>query len=73
MSKLKPIRYDEFARKLRRAGYIPIRKNRHLIYFHQLKQITIPLPHKHPRDIPIGLLRKLIKEMRISIEEFNRL
>jgi len=73
MSKLKPVGYDEFARKLKRAGYIPVRKSRHTVYFHPLKQITIPLPHKHPHDIPKGLLHKLIKEMKVPLEEFNRL
>lgn len=47
-SKLKPIGYgyDELERKLRRAGYIAIRKGRHTIYFHSIKEITIPIPHK---------------------------
>jgi predicted RNA binding protein YcfA (HicA-like mRNA interferase family) len=73
MSKLKPINYNAFARKLTRAGYIPVRKSKHIIYFHPVKQITIPLPHKHSRDIPIGLLRKLIKEMGMAIDEFDSL
>ncbi|MBI2052780.1 MAG: type II toxin-antitoxin system HicA family toxin [Candidatus Ryanbacteria bacterium] len=73
MPKPKPVGYDEFARKLKRAGYIPIRKSRHTVYFHPTKQITIPLPHKHPHDIPKGLLHKLSKEMKIPFEEFNRL
>ena len=73
MPKLKPVSYDEFARKLKRGDYIAIRKSRHVIYFHPIKQITIPLPHKHPRDIPKGLLYKLIKEMKMSLIEFNRL
>lgn len=73
MSKIKPIGYGEFARKLQRAGYISIRKSKHTIYFHPAKQITIPIPHKHSRDISKGLLHKLIKEMRISTEEFNQL
>lgn len=73
MPKLKQIGYSEFARKLIRMGYVPIRKNKHTIYYHSEKQITIPLPHKHSRDIPKGLFSKLIKEMKISREEFNRL
>ncbi len=73
MPKLKPIGYDEFARKLTRAGYVPVRKSKHTIYFHPQKQITIPLPHKHPHDIPKGLLNKLFKEMKITREEFNKL
>lgn len=70
MQKLKPIGYDEFARKLSRAGYFPIRKSKHIVYFHQGKQITIPIPHKHPKDLSKGLLNKLIKEMRITRDEF---
>ena len=73
MPKLKPIGYDELARKLAHAGYIPIRKSKHTIYFHIQKQITIPLPHKHPKDISKGLLNKLMKEMQISRKEFNDL
>ena len=73
MPKIRPIGYDEFSRKLLRAGYIPIRKTKHIIYFHPAKQITVPLPYKHGRDIPKGLLAKLIKEMGLSAEDFNRL
>ena len=72
MSKLKQIGYTEFVRKLIRMGYLPIRKSKHTIYYNPEKQITIPLPHKHSRDIPKGLLNKLIKEMRISREEFSK-
>lgn len=73
MPKLKPIRYDEFAKKLIRAGYKAIRKSKHTIYYHPEKQITIPFPHKHTCDIPMGLVHKLIKEMQISREEFDQL
>lgn len=73
MPKLKSASYDEFARKLLRAGYTPIRKSKHVVYYNAGLGITIPLPHKHPRDIPKGLLNKLFKEMKMSREEFNNL
>lgn len=73
MKKLKPIRYDELARKLQRAGYFAIRKSKHVIYFNPRGQITIPIPHKHSRDVRVGLLKAIIKEMRISNEDFNKL
>ena len=73
MSKIKPIGYTAFARKLKHAGYIEVRKSKHTIYFHPVKQITIPLPHKHQGDIPKGLLHKLIKEMAITVEDFKKL
>jgi len=71
MPRLKSVNYDKFAKKLERAGYIPIRKSKHIVYFHPIKQITIPFPHKHSGDIPKGLAHKLIKEMKISLEEFD--
>lgn len=73
MPKLKPITYEKFARKLKAAGYVPVRKSKHVIYFNPIKQITIPFPHKHLSDIPIGLVHKIIKEMKISLEEFESL
>lgn len=73
MPKLKQIGYAEFARKLIRAGYLPIRKSKHTIYYNPRKQITIPLPHKHGHDVPKGLLNKLIKEMKITQKEFGEL
>lgn len=73
MPKLKPISSAEFTKKLKRAGYVPIRKSKHMIYFHSEKQVTIPLSHKHRGDISVGLLHKLIKEMKLSTEEFSRL
>ena len=73
MPKLNPVGYVELAKKLRRAGYIPVRKNKHTIYFHPLKQITIPISHKHPRDISKGLLNKFVKEMKMTKEKFNSL
>lgn len=73
MPRLKPVGYVEFIKKLLRAGYVPVRKSKHTIYFNSEKQITIPIPHKHPHDLPKGLLNKLIKEMRIPREEFYSL
>jgi len=73
MSKLKPIGYEELERKLRRAGYVAVRKSKHMIYFHPGNGITVPIPHKHPRSVSIGLLHKIMKEMRVSSDDFNEL
>lgn len=73
MPKIKPVGYGEFARKLMRAGYVPVRKSKHIVYFHLVKEITVPVPYKHGRDIPTGLLNKLLKELKLSKEEFNNL
>ena len=36
------------------------------------KNLTIPVP-RHPGDVPKGTLRSIIREMQMSVEEFNAL
>jgi predicted RNA binding protein YcfA (HicA-like mRNA interferase family) len=72
MPKLVPISHRELARKLRRAGYVEIRTRRHPVYYLAEKDLTIPVP-SHPGDVPKGTLRAIVREMEISIEEFNEL
>ena len=72
MPKLVPISHRELARKLRRAGYVEIRTRRHPVYYLAEKDLTIPVP-SHPGDVPKGTLRAIVREMEISIEEFNDL
>jgi predicted RNA binding protein YcfA (HicA-like mRNA interferase family) len=72
MPKLVPISHRELARKLRRAGFIEIRTSRHPVYYSAQRDLTIPIP-MHPGDVPKGTLRSIIREMQISIEDFNAL
>ncbi|MCX7002016.1 MAG: type II toxin-antitoxin system HicA family toxin [bacterium] len=58
--------------KLRRAGYREIRTNRHPVYYLEEQNVTIPVP-RHPGDVPIGTLRAIIREMDVTVEEFNAL
>ena len=70
MPKLRRVSYRELAAKLRRAGYVEIRTSRHPVYYLAEKNITIPVP-AHPGDVPIGTLRAIVREMDISVGEFN--
>ena len=72
MPKLLPTSYRELARKLRRAGYVEIRTSRHPVYYLAARNLTIPVP-KHAGDVPKGTLRAIVREMRISVREFNQL
>jgi predicted RNA binding protein YcfA (HicA-like mRNA interferase family) len=72
MPKLIPISHRELAQKLRRAGYVEIRTSRHPVYYRADADITIPVP-QHPGDVPKGTLRAIIREMGITVEEFNNL
>jgi predicted RNA binding protein YcfA (HicA-like mRNA interferase family) len=72
MSKLVRVSYRELASKLRRAGYREIRTSRHPVYYLAEMDITIPVP-RHAGDVPIGTLRAIVREMGLSVEEFNGL
>jgi predicted RNA binding protein YcfA (HicA-like mRNA interferase family) len=72
MPKLVRVSYRKLASKLRRDGYREIRTSRHPVYYLAEKDITIPVP-RHPGDIPIGTLRAIVREMGLSVEEFNDL
>jgi predicted RNA binding protein YcfA (HicA-like mRNA interferase family) len=72
MPKLVPISHRELARKLRRAGYVEIRTSRHPVYYLAERDLTIPVP-SHPGDVPKGTLRTIVREMGVTVEEFNQL
>jgi len=72
VSRLVRISYRELAAKLRRAGYVEIRTTRHPVHYLAEKNITIPVP-RHPGDVPIGTLRAIVREMGVSVDEFNNL
>lgn len=72
MPKLVRISYKELASRLKRSGYREIRTSRHPVYYLAEKDITIPVP-RHPGDVPIGTLRAIVREMGLSVEEFNSL
>jgi predicted RNA binding protein YcfA (HicA-like mRNA interferase family) len=72
MPKLVPISHRELARKLRRAGYVEIRTSRHPVFYLAAQDLTIPVP-SHPGDVPKGTLRTIVREMHLSVEEFNAL
>ena len=71
-AKLKICSYKELTRKLEKAGYIRIRTSKHPVYYSEKYGMTVPVP-MHSGDVPKGLLRKIIKEMRISVRNFNEL
>ena len=72
MPKLLRVSYRKLAVKLRNAGYVEIRTSRHPVFYLEEKDLTIPVP-RHPRDVPIGTLRAIVREMGITVAEFNAL
>ncbi len=71
--KLRPIKPEQLVKIVEKLGFVKIRqKGSHIVYRHpDGRWITIPM-HKG-RDISVGLLRKIIKDLGITVEEFNKL
>ena len=72
MPKLVRVTHRELAKKLRRAGYKEIRTSRHPVYYLTERNVTVPVP-QHPGDVPIGTLRAIVREMGLTVTEFNNL
>jgi len=64
MSKLSPLKPIQVIRKLRKLGFIgPISGGRHIRMVHL---------HKG-RDVSVGLIRAILREIDITPEEWNQL
>lgn len=74
MNKLSPLKARQLAKILHQLGFECIRqKGSHAFYEHPDGRTTI-LPVHAGEEISKGLLHKIITEdLKISIEEFNRL
>ena len=73
MPKLRPAKSDEVTRVLERLGFTCIRQSgSHAVYHHpDGRWTTVPI-HKG-KDLGKGILRKIIKDVKIRINEFERL
>jgi predicted RNA binding protein YcfA (HicA-like mRNA interferase family) len=74
MPKLTPLKASEIIRKLRVLGFEgPIPGGRHVHMVHHTKKKIIPIPTHGNKDIGIGLLRKIIRETEVTVEEWQEL
>ena len=72
MPKLRPAKPDEVMRMLEKLGFIFIRQSgSHAVYHHtDCRWTTVPV-HKG-KDLGKGILRKIIKDVKISVGEFEK-
>ena len=73
LSKLRPTRPQEIVRVLERLGFRRIRQSgSHAVYQHpDGRWTTVPI---HPgRDVPKSTLRKILQDVGLTPEEFERL
>ena len=73
MPKLSPAKPDEVTRILEKMGFARIRQSgSHAVYHHaDGRWTTVPI-HKG-RDLGKGILRKILKDTKISTDEFEQL
>ena len=73
MPKFRPAKPDEVTRILERLGFTRIRQSgSHAIYHHtDGRWTTVPI-HKG-KELGKGILRKILKDAEISIDEFEKL
>ena len=72
MAKLRPISRKGLIRKLKNLGFNgPFVAKRHQYMIGKNQKIFIPNPHG--KDIGVPLVRRIIKQLNISPEEFNSL
>ena len=74
MGRLSGFGADDVIRKLRRAGFVFDRqaKGSHEIWWNPVTRARTTIPH-HPGDVPEGTLRAIIRQARLSPEEFLEL
>lgn len=74
MPRLSPLSSDDIIRKLRKLGYEgPISGGRHSRMVHPERQQIIPLPIHKGRDVSVGLIRAILREVGITPEEWLKL
>lgn len=71
MPKLPTLKPKEIVRILEKAGFLFVRqKGSHRIYVKDNIGVTIPF---HSRDLKRGTLKQIIKQARLTVEEFMKL
>ncbi len=68
---LKPLRPREIIRKLEKAGFqLTRQKGSHSRYVKGSRGVTVPI---HPGDIPVPVIRSILKQAGLSNHEWEKL
>ena len=74
MSKLSPLKPAQVIRKLRKLGFIgPVPGGRHVRMVHPERGKIIPIPMHKGKDVSVGLIRAILREIDVTPEEWNQL
>lgn len=73
MSRLHPIRPQELIFILKKLGFLALRqKGSHIFFQHQDGRVTV-VPFHRGEDLGRGLLRKILRDIELTWEEFEKL
>jgi predicted RNA binding protein YcfA (HicA-like mRNA interferase family) len=74
MSKLSPLKPEQVIRKLRKLGFIgPVPGGRHMRMIRAETGQIIAVPMHKGKDVSVGLIRAIVREVGVTPEEWSRL
>ena len=74
MSKLSPLKPEQVIRKLRKLGYEgPVPGGKHVRMVNLTTGKIIPIPMHKGKDVSVGLIRAILREINMTPEEWIRL
>ena len=71
MTLLPVVDFKTMERMLLRLGFQPVRQRGSHVFYRHSDGRTTTLPHHHGRDLSRPLIREILREIGISVEEFN--
>ena len=71
MSKLVPIKPKKFVKILLKLGFVKRDAEGSHVFFSHLDGRTTVIPMHH-KEISRGLLRKILNDVQLSVEEYNK-
>ncbi|MBI2919064.1 MAG: type II toxin-antitoxin system HicA family toxin [Chloroflexi bacterium] len=74
MSRLTPLKPEEVVRKLRRLGFVgPLPGGKHPRMADPRTRTIIPVPFHGGRDVSVGLIRAIVRDLGLTPEEWQEL
>jgi len=71
MTKLKLVSAAKLERMLLELGFAKVRQRGSHAFYRHADGRTTTIPHHSGRDLPRPLLRAILREIRLSIDDFN--
>ena len=72
MSKLSPLKPEEVIRRLRTFGFVgPVAGGRHSRMIRSSTGQIVPIPMHRGKDISVGLIHAILREIDVTPEEWN--